>query len=319
MSKRRSSSIMPVAAAADSTVPTQPPAEAAFSARAASLTALVYEPGKSNARRAEELLQSFGFQVIVADDVEVARRHIDSGPGAHIVLCGMPGGEAVVRAVMGRGRERPALVVSSSGETQAGLAIAETTGADSFALRPYKRDALAATLHAVVALRDERRKAAAYEVEIEELREESRKHGEPDPKSGFHHFEFFKKLLVLELKRARRYGYSLAACLVAIDEGRLVGVPPATRAELAVQVARALRKAVRDIDMPVDYADPLGAWKKPCARSRVSSSRAARSSRRCRWASRRSSRAARSASPSWCATRAWRCARRSSRAGRAWW
>jgi diguanylate cyclase (GGDEF)-like protein len=255
VSKRRTSSVMPVAAPADSTVPTQPPAEAGFAARVASLTALVYETGKSNAKRAEELLASFGFQVVVADDVEEARRHIENGPGVHLVLCGIPGGEAVARAVAARGAERPALVVTSSGETQAGLAFAETFAADSFALRPYKRDALAAALHAVVALRDERRKAAAYEVEIEELREESRKHGTPDPVSGFHHFEFFKKLLVLELKRARRYGYSLAACLVALDEGRLVGVPTATRSELAGAVAKALRKSVRDIDMPVDYAD----------------------------------------------------------------
>jgi PleD family two-component response regulator len=218
------------------------------------MTALVFETGKSNARRAEELLLSFGFQVVVADDVEDARRAIDSGPGVHLVLCGIPGGEAVARAVLARGQERPALVLSSSGETSAGLALADSFGADSFALRPYKRDALAATLHAVVALRDARTRAAQFEGELQALRAGMLR-GEPDPESGFHHFEFFKKLLVLELKRARRYGYSLAACLVAVDENRLVGVPDEQRAELAVQVARALRGAVRDIDMPVDYAD----------------------------------------------------------------
>ncbi len=223
--------------------------------RAAELTALIFETGKSNARRAEELLQSFGFQVIVSDDVETAIRHVDSAPGVHIVLCGLPGGEALARAVKARGRERPALVVASSGETSAGMAMAESFGADTFALRPYKRDAVAAALHAVVALRDERARAAGLEVELASERARLLRLGETDPKSGFHHFEFFKKLLVLELKRARRYGYSLAACLIALDEGRLVGVPAAPRADLAVQVARALRAAVRDIDMPVDYAD----------------------------------------------------------------
>jgi diguanylate cyclase (GGDEF)-like protein len=236
------------------TLPSTSPPDAAFSVRATELTALVYEPGKSNARRAEELLHSFGFQVIVSDDIETALRHVDSAPGVHLVLCGLPGGEALARAVKARGKERPALIVTSSGETSAGIAFAEAFGADTFALRPFKRDALAAALHAVVALRDERTRSATLESDLAVERARLARLGDSDPKSGLHHFEFFKKLLVLELKRARRYGYSLAACLVALDEGRLVGVPDAPRAELTAQVARALRASVRDIDMAVDYA-----------------------------------------------------------------
>jgi diguanylate cyclase (GGDEF)-like protein len=253
LSKRRASSQMP-AMEPTATLPSSSPPEAAFSVRATELTALIYETGKSNAKRAEELLQSFGFQVIVSDDLETALRHVDSAPGVHLVLCGVPGGEVLARAVKARGNDRPALVVTSSGETSAGLAAAEQFGADTFALRPYKRDALAAALHAVVALRDERARSAGLESDLAAERTRLLKHGDSDPASGLHHFEFFKKLLVLELKRARRYGYSLAACLVALDEGRLVGVPEGVRTELTAQVARALRKAVRDIDMAVDYS-----------------------------------------------------------------
>ncbi len=254
MSKRRAPTVSQVASPPESTVPTSPPPEAAFSVRAAALTGLVYETGKANARRAEELLRSFGFQVIVADDAQAARRHVDSG-AAHVVLCGIPGAETLARAVLALGRARPALVVTVSGETSSGLAAAESHGADAFALRPFKRDALAATLHAVVALRDERARTLALEAELAAGRERMLRHGDVDPASGFHHFEFFKKLLVIELKRARRYGYSLAACLVAIDEGGLEGLSAGARAKLKVQVARKLKAVVRDIDLPVDYAD----------------------------------------------------------------
>ena len=86
MSKRRASSQMP-AIEPTATLPSTSPPDAAFSVRATELTALVYEPGKSNARRAEELLHSFGFQVIVSDDIETALRHVDSAPGVHLVGC----------------------------------------------------------------------------------------------------------------------------------------------------------------------------------------------------------------------------------------
>ena len=76
--------------------------------------------------------------------------------------------------------------------------------------------------------------------------------------TGFQHFEYFKKLLVLELKRAKRYGYSIAVCLVALDpleSGATRNISGAAQETLARKVAAAITKSIRDIDIPVDYAD----------------------------------------------------------------
>jgi diguanylate cyclase (GGDEF)-like protein len=247
------SSLVPVGP--DSTVPGAPPAEAAFTARAAQHAVLVVDGQKGNARRAEDLVRALGFPVQVADDAEAARRLVDGPTPPALVLVGLPGGEAVAKAVRARGRERPSVIVAAGGETAAALALVEQHGGDAFVLRPYKRDALAAALFAALIVREERARVAAVEAELAGERSRLLRHGDADPSSGLYHFEFFKKILVIELKRAKRFGYPLAAMLIALDDDTAAAAPAAVRGELRAQITRALRASVRDIDLPVDYAD----------------------------------------------------------------
>lgn len=242
-----------VASAAVTAAVTPPPPVAA--ARAAATTVLVVESGKTNQKRAEELVHALGYRALVCDEVAAALRHLDGDAPPDVVLCGLPGGEAVARAASGRGKDRPSVVVAVSGDTGEALAACDAVAADVFVLRPYRRDGLATALKAGAALRAERRHAVALESELAAERAKLLRFGEVDPATGFQHFDFFKRLLVTELKRARRYGYSLAACLVALDEGTLAEVSSAGRRTLHAQVARELRAVIRDIDLPVDYAD----------------------------------------------------------------
>jgi diguanylate cyclase (GGDEF)-like protein len=59
----------------------------------------------------------------------------------------------------------------------------------------------------------------------------------------------------LELKRARRYGYPVAVCLVAPDTSSLEGCPPEGMEELTRKLARAITSCIRDIDLPVDFTE----------------------------------------------------------------
>jgi diguanylate cyclase (GGDEF)-like protein len=147
------------------------------------------------------------------------------------------------------------VLVALSGETADGLRSCDQVVGDSFVLRPYKRDAVAASLRAMATVRFERRRATKLEADLAAERARLLRFGEVDPLTGFPHFEFFKKLLVIELKRARRYGYSLAACLVAQDEAPGPAVSAAAQKQVHAQIARLVRTVIRDIDQPVDYAD----------------------------------------------------------------
>lgn len=203
---------------------------------------VLVESGKTNAKRAWELARVLGYRAHIVDSVEEAAGVVARSDPPDIVLAGLPGAEAVVRVAVARGENRPSVIValSSPGE---GSERCEELGADGWVVRPYKRDTLAAVLRTATLLRGARRRAAEAEAA---LATERARFGEVDPATGFYPFELFKKLLVMEMKRARRYAYPLAACLVAIDG-------PAGD-EVAAEVARALRPAIRDIDLPVDYA-----------------------------------------------------------------
>lgn len=211
--------------------------------RSASAVVLIFEGGKTNLRRAEELVQGLGYRALAVDDPEEAERIVQSGAAPDLALVGLPGGEALARSFKNRGEDRASLILAVSGSSEEALEACETLGADAFVIRPYKRDGLASALCSSEALRRERSRAVGLAAELAAERARLLRFGEVDPSTGFHHFEFFKRLLVIELKRAKRYGYSLAACLVAVEQGT-----PA-------DVARALRAVIRDIDLPVDYAD----------------------------------------------------------------
>lgn len=74
-----------------------------------------------------------------------------------------------------------------------------------------------------------------------------------DPLTGFYTFGYFKEVLFVELKRARRYGIPLAAGLVAFDPmGRKLAA--SVRERLHGGLALAVRRSLRDTDYPVQFA-----------------------------------------------------------------
>src|SRR5262249_21732473 len=64
----------------------------------------------------------------------------------------------------------------------------------------------------------------------------------------FLQFEFFKKLLAVEIKRARRHRLPLSLLLVGLDR------EPSTRSPPARSLTDAVRSAIRDIDIPVTFS-----------------------------------------------------------------
>jgi len=214
----------------------------------------VVEASQAGQQRARELIDQLGYKLAV--DVEVQNtlgaRLRREPPQA--VLIGLPERADIAAEVL-KLPDRPLVIGSLATPAATARARAEQAGADLFTLRPHSRDSLAAVLHAAekIAALDQRVRALQGSEEL--LRERMKRFGQSDLATNFFHMEFFERVLVMELKRARRYGYSLAACLVGLDAWQDQPPPPPVAVKLRGQVATVIASIVRDIDMPVDLAE----------------------------------------------------------------
>ncbi|WP_426753862.1 diguanylate cyclase [Myxococcus sp. Y35] len=70
-------------------------------------------------------------------------------------------------------------------------------------------------------------------------------------------FEFLKRLMLMEVKRSRRYRYPIAVLLVDIDRfaEKAAALPPAARKLALAEALGLLVSGVRDIDVAVPFAD----------------------------------------------------------------
>jgi diguanylate cyclase (GGDEF)-like protein len=69
--------------------------------------------------------------------------------------------------------------------------------------------------------------------------------------------DFLKKLLFVEVKRSRRYGYPLSLALVSVDGWEELGpsLPARTRTGLLAELLGVVTGALRDIDLAVPFSD----------------------------------------------------------------
>lgn len=219
------------------------------------LVVTVYEATNSARERACALLEELGARVTPETGAaEVAERCAGSVP-PDVVLAALPEGAAIVRAVRGRIGFGPVIVAALPGPSTTAIERCDEVDADLFVVRPHGSEALAATLRAAIGLRRERNKVQTLESSETLLRERLQRYGQADVETGFQHFDFFQKVLVTEIKRAKRYGYPLAACLIALDPWTDGAPAPEVGRALRARVASSISACIRDIDLPVDLAE----------------------------------------------------------------
>lgn len=162
---------------------------------------------------------------------------------ADIAIVAVPE-RAELAATLRREPARPVVVASL-----ASAADFDPAAADLFALRPHEGASLAPVVVAALALRERNELIATLRDREERLHAELRRSGRHERSSRF---DFFERVLVMEIKRARRFGYSLAVVLVAPDPAAEAPAEPGTLRRVLDQ---AIASSIRDIDLPIDYAD----------------------------------------------------------------
>lgn len=167
-----------------------------------------------------------------------------------VVVVALPGGEAILDAARALAPRRPVLVAIVSGPAQLAADKAHQAGADLVTLRPHDAEHLGPVLMAAAALSVERTKLLTVEGTEALLRARLAGANVAPTASGFQSVETFRRILELELKRARRFGYALSVCQLELVDG----APPAVQHQLRLRAAAAIAGAIRDIDFPVEIA-----------------------------------------------------------------
>lgn len=135
-------------------------------------------------------------------------------------------------------------------------AAAVRCGADAYLVAPLKRGTVVSTAKTVARVR-------ALMETVEKLESDLKRHiAEPPSDPGqvvgtTADFEFFKKFLLMEVKRSRRYKYPVSFLLVGLDqlEGKLHPLPPEKRMAALAEALGIITRGVRDIDLAIPFSE----------------------------------------------------------------
>lgn len=216
----------------------------------------LWEPAAAALTAARATVVAHGYEVAIAAAGAAAVAQViarlGEDPAPDVVLVGLPGGEAVLDAARALAPRRPVLIAAVPGAGKNAAERAHAAGADLIALRPHELERLGPVLVAAAQLAAERNELLTVRGTEARMRDRLDRFGQADTVTGFQQLEFFQRVLELEIKRARRYGYPLSVCLLRqVDPAK---VPAAVKRDLRSRAAAAVASAIRDIDMPVELA-----------------------------------------------------------------
>ncbi|MCP4444042.1 MAG: hypothetical protein GY811_01690 [Myxococcales bacterium] len=172
-------------------------------------TIAVYETMESAHLRARQAIQNLGYRLAVESSADAIERRCLGYNPPDLLIVSLPEGQNLVDRV--KTVPRPPGPPATARECFAAFDV------PLCAVRPHSVETLGTLVHAAGMLAQSRDRIRALHSAEARLRDTPHQVGHSGNVTGFHHFECFKKLLALELKRAKRYGYSIAVCLVALD------------------------------------------------------------------------------------------------------
>ncbi|BDG03872.1 diguanylate cyclase [Anaeromyxobacter oryzae] len=204
---------------------------------------LVAEQSKHVVTALRRDLEGTGFVVDPVAPAEAAAR-LDADRHFAAIVRGNDGAPAVVDALRAADPLLP--VIALFFDEDEARRHPGAFGADGVLVGPLTAASVAGTCRLAEKLRTEARRAQALEATAAER-----------ARGGEAGLDFLKKLLLLEVKRSKRYGYPVALALVAVDRWPdvLAKVDRAGRAALLADVLGLLTASVRDIDLVAPFAE----------------------------------------------------------------
>jgi PleD family two-component response regulator len=210
---------------------------------------LVVDASTRFLERTREILDAAGYDMIPAADGAAGCAHVETGR-AHAVLAAVDlprlSGYELCRFTKRHDATLPVVLLFDKGEPRQPARVWQC-GAENFLVRPLKQSELLFAVRDMLAMSNLLKQRASLSAVRPQLAD-----GESGPiatRHRFYQFELFKKVLAIEIKRARRYQYPLSLLLAGLDGGAVKGAAGAARG-----LADAVRRSIRDIDMPVTFS-----------------------------------------------------------------
>lgn len=207
-----------------------------------------------------EILESAGYRVRLAEGYDAARKALATGR-TDVVLAGVKlgGGDGyrLCRELKARDETVPCVLMFGK-EEQETVTACTNAGAENYLLRPLKKNELLSCVRDMMLVRRLKQRIESLSARPAPPRDEPTT-GIRDPRTGFYTFSYFKEALYLEVKRTRRHGYPLAVLLITYDRRSIAEVRARSDGdgrhenELYGGLSLAVRRAVRETDIPVSY------------------------------------------------------------------
>jgi two-component system, cell cycle response regulator len=218
-------------------------------------TFLVADPNARFLEKSADIFRDAGYRVIPVLDGREARETLQrervTGVLANLELPAVSGID-LCRFVKQQHDPRIPVVLMCA-EDSDGLPAAKSAAADNLLFRPVKRAELLFCARAMIRLNEaltQPPRSSGATPSGDEITGKSQS-------SRLSQFEFFKAFLSVEIKRARRYGFPLSVMLTSLDRMGEIEKVHGQRVlrHLLGGLARAIRRSVRDIDIPVTLRD----------------------------------------------------------------
>lgn len=191
-------------------------------------------------------LEAAGFRLDLAEPAEaMARLEV----GVHALAIVPPRmGASLVEALKRADRTLP--VVLFFPDDRGVEAETEALVADGVLVGPVSAPSLVSCCRAMARLRAQSRRISSLQEQVERARAAGAAPAMKD-------YEFFKRLLLMEVKRSRRYHYPISLALVAVDRWKELGprLGARERAALLGDLLGIVNAAVRDIDLALLYSE----------------------------------------------------------------
>jgi diguanylate cyclase (GGDEF)-like protein len=216
-------------------------------------SALIAEPAIPVATALRRFLESAGYAVIVVSTPSEALREVRTSPPEVVLASLSPSmdGEELCRELKQEAPGIPVLLLYMP-EEENPEERAQAAGADACLVGPLKRTTVLTCVGLLLQLSEARSAARPPAAPVAETDDAAaRKLGLEGPGSA--DFDFLKRLLLMEVKRSRRYRYPIALLLLELDHlnERTAQLGASQRTTLLAEMLGLISGGVRDIDVIV--------------------------------------------------------------------
>jgi diguanylate cyclase (GGDEF)-like protein len=219
---------------------------------------LVADPSVPVSQALRRYLEGAGFEVQVVHYLDEAVEKVRGG-GPELLFCAATGafdGETLCLRVKELAPSVPVVLVYPPEEDDPEPHAARAK-ADGYLVGPLKRGTVVFCARSMLRIRELQAAVDRLEADLK------RRVAEPpvDPhrttSGSSADFEFFKRLLLMEVKRSRRHRYPVSFLLVALDRfaERVGPLSAAARKAVLAEALGAVTGAVRDIDLAIPFSE----------------------------------------------------------------